>query len=263
MLTSNEKKGGRDFNLAQAEILRNAIDVCELEDIGYVGHDYTWTNNRDEEKNVQERLDRFLANNEWRNFFVGSFVSHLSKRNSDHLPLLLCISEGVGKPKKKKFRKRYKFEEMWLRDESCRDILRMRGIVVELKDCRARMEELMREEQSDEIIAQMRALDEFERREDLFWRQRSRQDWLRDGDKNTPFFHQKESQRKERNHIREIKDAAGNSFREEEQISEVLASHFEELFSSGGQGEAENVIDKVDLKISEEQFADLIAPFNG
>uniref|UniRef100_A0A803N3V6 Endonuclease/exonuclease/phosphatase domain-containing protein n=2 Tax=Chenopodium quinoa TaxID=63459 RepID=A0A803N3V6_CHEQI len=123
MLTSDEKKGGKEFNLVEAEIMRNVVNVCELEDLGYLGHPFTWTNNRGGEKNVQERLDRFLENKEWRQLFSGAFVTHLSKRKSDHVPILLCISDGVGKAKKKKFKKRFKFEEMWLREEMCADIV--------------------------------------------------------------------------------------------------------------------------------------------
>uniref|UniRef100_A0A803KXJ5 Endonuclease/exonuclease/phosphatase domain-containing protein n=1 Tax=Chenopodium quinoa TaxID=63459 RepID=A0A803KXJ5_CHEQI len=227
MLTSDEKKGGRDFNMAEAEILRRTVDLCELEDMGFVGHNYTWTNNRGGDKNVQERIDRFLANKEWKELFSASFVSHLSKRKSDHLPLLLCISEDIGKQKKKKKRKLYRFEEMWLRDESCGDIVantwsqegdicskiahtsinlsawsrnKFGDFFTELKDCKARMETLMGGNQTDEVISQMRALDdrmdELENREELYWRQRSRQDWLLNGDKNSSFFSPKSQSKK-------------------------------------------------------------------
>uniref|UniRef100_A0A803L0Q7 Zinc knuckle CX2CX4HX4C domain-containing protein n=1 Tax=Chenopodium quinoa TaxID=63459 RepID=A0A803L0Q7_CHEQI len=174
-LRQMKKKGGKEFNLVEAEILRNAIDVGELEDLGYLGHAFTWTNNRGGDKNVQERLDRFLVNKEWRELFSGAFVTYLSKRKSDHVPILLCISEGVGKVKKKKFKKRFKFEEMWLREETCADIIenawnrggdicskiahtpinlsawsrnKFGDFLKEMKDCRARMEELMKEDQT-------------------------------------------------------------------------------------------------------------------
>ncbi|XP_021751095.1 uncharacterized protein LOC110716771 [Chenopodium quinoa] len=106
-------------------------------------------------------------------------------------------------------------------------------------------------------------MDELERREELYWRQRSRQDWLKNGDKNTSFFHTKASQRKSRNHIRKIQDAAGNTFCEEEQISEVLVRHFDDLFTTGGQCDSDSVISKVDSEISAAQVAELAAPFDG
>ncbi|KAL9674402.1 hypothetical protein QQ045_030674 [Rhodiola kirilowii] len=51
-------------------------------------------------------------------------------------------------------------------------------------------------------------LDEWLEREELWWRQRSRADWLRQGDQNTSFFRQKASQRRRRNQLDRIKNQA-------------------------------------------------------
>lgn len=198
-------------------------------------------------------------------FFPGSFVTHLSKQKSDHLLILLCMKGDLNTPKQKKKRKRYMFEAMWLRDEGCADIVanaweqcgdicskiahtsgqlsawgrkKFADFAKELKDCRTRMEELMGEPQTANIIAEMKALDdrmdELENREELYWRQRSRQDWLTSGDKNTSFFHAKAKQCVTRNNIGCIKDEAANEFFDEDQITEVFASFYEGLFMSGG-----------------------------
>lgn len=45
------------------------IDDCELKDMGYSGSIYTWCNRRGSNNNISERLDRFLANIEWKNLF--------------------------------------------------------------------------------------------------------------------------------------------------------------------------------------------------
>uniref|UniRef100_A0A803MPB9 CCHC-type domain-containing protein n=1 Tax=Chenopodium quinoa TaxID=63459 RepID=A0A803MPB9_CHEQI len=93
MLHSGEKQGGQEFNTEEAEILRKTMDCCWLEDLGFIGHNITWSNNRGRVENIQERLDRFMENRAWRDTFKGSFVSHLMKRKSDHLPILLCIKD--------------------------------------------------------------------------------------------------------------------------------------------------------------------------
>lgn len=67
--------------------------MCNFYDMGYVRYDYIWTNNRGGEHNLQERLDHFFATQEWEDIFPGSYVSHLIKRKSDHLPILLCLEE--------------------------------------------------------------------------------------------------------------------------------------------------------------------------
>uniref|UniRef100_A0A803LRC5 Endonuclease/exonuclease/phosphatase domain-containing protein n=1 Tax=Chenopodium quinoa TaxID=63459 RepID=A0A803LRC5_CHEQI len=188
MLHSGKKQGGCDFCLEEASIFRNTVTACHLEDLGFIGHDFRWTNNRGGVENIQERLDRFLANRAWRDLFLGSFVTHLTKRRSDHLPIL----------------------EMWLRDENCAEIIlsaweyggdlcskiaftsarlsswsreKFGDFVKELDACKAQMKFLMGEYQSEEVISQMRALDdrmdELEKREEMYWKQRSRQDWLK------------------------------------------------------------------------------------
>lgn len=58
-------------------------------------------------------------------------------------------------------------------------------------------------ESRSEIIEEMQLIDdeidEIERREEVYWAQRSHQDWLRDRDRNTTFFHRKAEQRYNRN----------------------------------------------------------------
>ncbi|KAJ9183601.1 hypothetical protein P3X46_007430 [Hevea brasiliensis] len=45
--------------------------------------------------------------------------------------------------------------------------------------------------------------------EEMYWFQKSRINWLLNGDKNTRFFHAKTAQRKQKNHILSIKDSRG------------------------------------------------------
>ena len=47
-------------------------------------------------------------------------------------------------------------------------------------------------------------------KEATMWRQRAKILWLKDGDKNTKFFHSKASQRRRRNYIIRLLDAGGN-----------------------------------------------------
>ncbi|KAL9666473.1 hypothetical protein QQ045_000806 [Rhodiola kirilowii] len=52
-------------------------------------------------------------------------------------------------------------------------------------------------------------LDEWLKREEIWWRQRSRAEWLKNVDRNTAFFHARASERKRRNHIASLKNCEG------------------------------------------------------
>lgn len=46
MLWSCEKQGGDEFRFEDATIFREAIGFCKLDDMHYVRHPFTWTNNQ-------------------------------------------------------------------------------------------------------------------------------------------------------------------------------------------------------------------------
>lgn len=62
------------------------------------------------------------------------------------------------------------------------------------------------------------------RKEEVYWLQRSRVGWMRQGDKNTKFFHRIASGRKWRNWIDEIQDEFGVIYGEEEDIQLFLSA---------------------------------------
>ncbi|KAL8554157.1 hypothetical protein ACS0TY_002394 [Phlomoides rotata] len=61
ILWSNEKKGGNTRNTSQMGEFRGVITILKLQDIGFQGNKYTWSNGRASPKNIQSRLDRALA----------------------------------------------------------------------------------------------------------------------------------------------------------------------------------------------------------
>jgi hypothetical protein len=64
------------------------------------------------------------------------------------------------------------------------------------------------------------------KQEEVLWRQRSRAVWLKDGDKNTKFFHGKASQRKKTNAIKKLKDEDGIWWHGQDKVEEVLIDFF-------------------------------------
>lgn len=156
----------------------------------------------------------------------------------------------------------FRFEEMWTREERCEEVIKEAWVgghdiasclsrktsklwvlskeifsefAKEMRACQGQMSTLMMgEERTQHVINQMTAInnrmDELERREEMYWTQRSKQEWLKNGDKNTKFFHAKTKQRRARNSIESILDAASNEFYEEDEISEIFVQHFDGVF---------------------------------
>lgn len=182
MIWSNEKKGGAEFNFAHAMMFRNALDHCMLEDLYYNGYPYTWTNNQGGEKNLQERLDRFCANKAWQDLYGGSFVTHLEKRKSDHLPIILSIKDRINTIGTRKTEKLFRFQEMWTREEDCEVTIlnswwkgegvggnlartsadlrewskkQFGNFAKETRECRTQMSNLMEKEPAEENVAMM------------------------------------------------------------------------------------------------------------
>lgn len=79
---------------------------CQLTDIGYVGCDYTWTDNCEDE--VRFCLDRALATTSWLQLFPSSRVCHLNLSKLDHLPLLVEIHRLPT----------------WLQGDGCEEVVR-------------------------------------------------------------------------------------------------------------------------------------------
>ncbi|KAL0407261.1 UNVERIFIED_CONTAM: putative mitochondrial protein [Sesamum latifolium] len=68
--------------------------------------------------------------------------------------------------------------------------------------------------------------------EETTWRQRSKELWLREGDRNTGFFHRKASQRFKTNLVRKIKDAHGRWVESEAEIQRCIVDHFRAVYAS-------------------------------
>eukprot|EP00253_Pinus_taeda_P011623 PITA_11623 len=74
-------------------------------------------------------------------------------------------------------------------------------------------------------------LEERRKQEEILWRQKSRIKWLRQGERNTKFFHQAMIKHRQRNMILSIKDKNGNRVVEQAEIEQVLMDHHKEILS--------------------------------
>ena len=74
-------------------------------------------------------------------------------------------------------------------------------------------------------------LEEWLRRNEMLWRQKSHETWLKDGDKNSKFFHLSTIIRRKRNSIDALKDDFGNWLSCKKDIRGHVVDKFTNLFT--------------------------------
>lgn len=75
-------------------------------------------------------------------------------------------------------------------------------------------------------------LDDLNRRHEAYWYLRSRIIEVKDGDRNTSYFHHKASQRKRRNRIDGIYDEEGVWREDEDELEGIVGKYYTNLVTS-------------------------------
>lgn len=98
--------------------------------------------------------------------------------------------------------------------------------------------------------------------EEIYWKQRSRVRWLREGDRNSKFFHQTTLDRRMRNKIVQIRDSEGAWLEEEVSIMEEVHAFYSRLFrldsdAQPGQRVGYEILDCLSRDVTESMNASL------
>jgi hypothetical protein len=221
--------------VSQMDAFREVLCDCDLTDLGFSGVPYTYDNKRHGRANVCVRLDRAVACPRWRDAYADTKVQHLVSPVSDHRPILVQVEREVRMPHRQP---RRQYEIMWDRESALSEGISnawkdagtkcdladiMKGlngvmntlqtwskkkfgnILRELKNQQKKIE-LLRLANADQKEIQ-KASDDMQEllyREEMLWLQCSRISWLKEGDRNTRFFHQKAKWRAQRNKIKKL-----------------------------------------------------------
>uniref|UniRef100_A0A2N9H346 DUF4283 domain-containing protein n=1 Tax=Fagus sylvatica TaxID=28930 RepID=A0A2N9H346_FAGSY len=99
-----------------------ALSDCSLQDLGYRGLDFTWSNRRVDGALVRVRLDRCVANEDWLLFFLRAQVFHVVVVSSDHIGVLADLNPpqvtSIGRRKKM-----FRFEHIWARELGFEEVI--------------------------------------------------------------------------------------------------------------------------------------------
>ena len=94
----------------------------------------------------------------------------------------------------------------------------------------------------------------------MFWRQKSRVLWLREGDRNSKYFHALVRQRRARNRITQLLDDNGNVVGDEEGLVAIATSYFRQIFESANPEDIAEALENVSTTITGTINEDLTAP---
>ncbi|RVW98665.1 hypothetical protein CK203_032249 [Vitis vinifera] len=196
------------------------IEELELRDLPLQGGMFTWSggfNNL-----LKSRIDRFLISEDWEAHFRGVFKVFWLDQYQIILQLFLMEGdEERATP--------FRFENMWLKEEGFKEVLRKwwEGIQIKVKKQEAwnsldfwDKEERVRELSLEEEEARKEAREMYKKwvlLEEMSWRQKSREIWLKEGDRNTRFFHQMANAHRRRNQMNRVK-VNGRWYNEEREI---------------------------------------------
>ena len=99
-------------------------------------------------------------------------------------------------------------------------------------------------------------------KENLMWQQRSKALYLKSGDSNTSFFHNRASHTFRRNRITSLTNSAWSWCKSQEEITDIAINYYSDLFTSNTPPISQLVLDTISPSITNEMNADLLRNFS-
>ncbi|KAM0911064.1 hypothetical protein ACQ4PT_013724 [Festuca glaucescens] len=290
-LTQDEHCSARDRSEAQMALFRDCLDTCGLMDLGFSGPKFTWSNRQCAEDHVKVRLDRAVDNEAFINSYDDCQVENIITTTSEHLAIYITLAKLSDNIKHMPVQHGFRFEAAWLRAPDYKEVMEkawtecddddhslhatwstLHKVAGSLKSwsCESfghirnkiqklehKLKQLRIENGStDDIRCAEKDLCELFEREEVMACQRSRVDWLREGDRNTAFFHAHASARKKANKIHSLAREDGSRCDDQVEIKGMVQNFYENLFSSEPTLSSDAVVDSIPGKVTNEMNAD-------
>ncbi|XP_075661027.1 uncharacterized protein LOC142630856 [Castanea sativa] len=260
--SSSDKFGGSSRGDYSSKPFRNFLSNAAAIELGFHGPQYTWVGRRSGGVHARLRLDQGCCNQEWQETFPNAGIKHLVAPTSDHKPILLdphFENNNINKP--------FCFEAMWARDPEC--FLLSKWNKTSFGQTETKIQELERcieviqskpssKEALEEEAILMVELEEWQTREELRMKQKSRELWLKEGDRNSKFFHASTLIRRRRNNISDIKLENGQRIYGREDIEKYFEAHFNELYSTSNPAFPADLENLIEPSISAAENAKLL-----
>uniref|UniRef100_A0A803P929 Uncharacterized protein n=1 Tax=Cannabis sativa TaxID=3483 RepID=A0A803P929_CANSA len=221
-------------------------------------------------QNCPDRLDYVVLNIPWTTQIQLPTLKHLDFYSSDHRALLVSVvlNNQEAPPR---FKSRFHFEKLWLREPECEAIISncwkqttdlttntlLQNIAATSSELQSwhhqKFGDLPRKIKSSHSVVQnlqdsydtspshfselhqsKNILENLLAQEEEYWQQRIRIDWLQAGDSNTKYFHQRANTRKNNNKITSLTDATGMIHSSKAKISRIIQQHYLDIYTTEG-----------------------------
>ncbi|KAK1305990.1 hypothetical protein QJS10_CPA10g01676 [Acorus calamus] len=247
LLGPQDKRGGAPFKVSSDVVqFREWKEAHCLKQMAHRGSKFTWCNNRRGSQRTWELLDRAMATVNWCECFPDAVIHILPRHISDHAPMLLVtevpymrgsrifrferlwfdypdlyntvvsnwVNRGTSSPMGNVHHKLCRLQgalRRWQRSS-------IGNLFNRVSEAHQRLDEVINFEQNDvnlvDYMPQIRSasnrLAALQRKLHIFWAQRARTKWIKEGDANTRFFQAKVRSRRSRNHIITIRTSDGS-----------------------------------------------------
>jgi exonuclease III len=299
--TLEEKKGGSRRLDQDTNDFNSLIDKLNLIDLEPTNGIFTWTNRRTGSHQIACKLDRFLISDSLMMEGLAMEASILNTHGSDHWPIQLWI-EVPATPGRKPFRFEQfwlnhpdfeaKIQDWWEQAEVTKGskMFRFQQKLKNLKqliktwnkdtfgnifDSQRQLAEQMENIQhqirtrglTDDLKTQeatiTQQLGTRKAQEEILWRQKSRVQWLKEGERNTKFFHRSVMQRRHSNRITHLTSDTGELLYDHEDMATTLTDYYKNLLTEPSLNRSEaiaKIMQHVPSLVTQEQNAALLRP---
>ncbi|KAK1310312.1 hypothetical protein QJS10_CPA08g00962 [Acorus calamus] len=263
---SHEKMGGRRAHTRRMDKFNDCISECSLQDLKALGSHFSWSNHQT--NRIVCKLDRILVNLPWLLHNANGYVQYLAEGLSDHSVLKVSAQPDFPSgPRPFKYFQAWEHHPQfvdvvaraWRQNFSgspmFRLVRKLQHLKTVLKDwnkevfgplhsqlqsSRKKMEELqlasLNRPANNALLAQAAvAKDNYLvllRREETFLRQKSRQTWLSDGDRNSKFFYSSIKARIAHNTLRKVQLANGTISEDHALIKDHAVTYYQKLLNA-------------------------------
>ncbi|GJZ37317.1 RNA-directed DNA polymerase, eukaryota, reverse transcriptase zinc-binding domain protein [Tanacetum coccineum] len=265
----NTDECSNSFNIVDRDmdVFRRVLHSLELEDIVSYGMFYTWIQKRrNPEAGFLKKLDRVLGNASFLSSYASCFAKFLPYMTSDHCPAIIVYPDVKGfKPRSFRFMNfltdKPEFlptvKDNWYSEvhgfymfvlakrlknmkKHLRNMNRLNGNVFDkVKVLREELKRVQNCLDKDPDCVHLReeeyvfcnAYKEAARDEEMVLRQKTKIQWLKDGDQNSAYFHNSLKGRMFRSRIEVVYDSEGHKY-EGDDIATKFVDHFSKFLGT-------------------------------